>query len=138
MTWLNPYVLLGFLVYSLLGGAFCVYEGYQWADRSAEVKHLEQTVATANATIAALEENTRRANAAAAAYSQRESQAQEDLAETRELIDALAEPDPGVCTIRDADMQRLRAIALRASRSGNHTNRTPVDIRVTRPGASSP
>jgi multidrug resistance efflux pump len=136
--------LLDFRWYPIVGSVallallFGFWQGHNAADRSAQVKQLEQTVATANATIAALEENTRRANAAAAAYSQRESQAQEDLAETRELIDALAEPDVEVCVLRDADVQRLREIAVRASRSGNHTSRTPLNVRVTRPGASSP
>ncbi len=123
---------------ALLAGIYGTYHGYRWADRSAQVKQLERTVAQANATIEALQETARRANQAAASYAERESQAQEDAAQTRELIDALAEPDVEVCVLREADVQRLRDIAVRAGGRQGGTARAPLDIRVTRGRTTSP
>lgn len=142
-AFLNPYVLLGFLVYSLAGGAFCVWQGYKWADRSAEITALEQSITTANATIARLRTQAEADAAAVNKYAQREQLANDALTDLQETIDALSEtedarPAADVCRLDDAAVASLRALALRASPDRAAAPPGPQHVRPAGPRTTPP
>lgn len=143
MTFLNPYVIIGFLIYSIAGGAWCVWQGYRWADRSAEITALEQTVTTANATIARLRSQAEADAAAVNRFSQREQLANDALTDMQEAIDDLTAkaetlPANDVCRLDDATAASLRALALRATPDRPATPPAAKHLRPAGPGTTPP
>jgi ATPase subunit of ABC transporter with duplicated ATPase domains len=124
MLWLfEPRWWITSTVLMALAGAYGVYHGYQWADRSAEIAALKSDVAAHAATIAALRKRAASDAAAVNAYSQREQLANEALTDMQEAIDALdaskaALPAADVCRLAGDDLRVLRDLATRAA--GDH------------------
>lgn len=133
--WYGVCAVVGLLTY----GAG-VWQGYRYADRSAQIETLEQTVKTANASIERMRKQAEKDAAAVNAYAQREELANEALTDLQEAIDDLtskaeALPASDVCRLSPADTASLRALALRAS--GDRPASTAPALDLRRPSASS-
>ena len=132
-----PFSFIAFLVYSIAGGGWCVWQGYKWADRSAEITALDQKITDANATIATLRKRAASDAAAVNAYAQREELANEALEDMQEAIDALdaskaALPAADVCRLSPDDARRLRDIAKSATHHRSPASPGSVDVRTPR------
>jgi hypothetical protein len=118
----NPYVILTVLALWASSVGFAFWKGYQWADRSAEIKTLQDYKVKSDALITELRAEAVTSRAIADRASTRattDEQALQGLQERINVLIALEEGKPAedVCRLNDAQYLSLSELA-RAARAG--------------------